>query len=169
MSTLFPTWQRPNTFIDFFTFHLANITHFPMTQLRKYHTFSLTLLLSIYQISQISQLPTIDRPSTFVEITTLHISYITDFPITHHTQTKHSYWHYYSPHIKYYRFPNDPPYTDQALLLTLLLSIYQILQISQFGCASIKLVIYRYPLVNIYKFPIGWCTNFLCLYVQIYD
>ena len=93
-------------FIDFFTFHLANITHFPMTQLRITTPFSLTLLLSIYQILQISKLPTIHRPSTLIDITTLHISNITDFPMTHHTQTKHFCWHYYSPYIKYYRFPN---------------------------------------------------------------
>ena len=106
VSTLSLPHDRANNFIDFFSLHLATITHFPLAQLRntthfhwpycsqyiKYYRFPnyppytdqallLTLLLSTYQILQISQWPTIHRPSTFVDITTLHISNITDFPI----------------------------------------------------------------------------------------
>ena len=139
--------------LTFFTFHLANITHFPMTQLRittpffhwpyysqyiKYYRFPnyppytdqallLTLLLSTYQILQISQWPTIHRPSTFVDITTLHISNITDFPIR---LCKHQLVIYRSP------------------LVNIIISNWLMHQFSLFICTDIWLNWYHQP--NLY-------------------
>ena len=87
----------------------------------------LTLLLSTYQILQISQWPTIHRPSTFVDITTLHISNITDFPIR---LCKHQ--------LVIYRYP----------LVNIIISNWLMHQFSLFICTDIWLNWYHQP--NLY-------------------